>query len=187
MSVLSLRFCGVCLTLLLQAALVKAGLNVYAWYNATVDEYFSHIRRVLEVGPNIIIDDGGDLVHMMHTEYVDLIPNVIGGCEETTTGILRLEAMDKAGTLKFPMVRVNNADCKHLFDNRYGTGQSTLDAIVHTTNLVIAGKKAVVAGYGWCGKGIARRLAGMGAVVFVTEVNPVRALEAVMEIGRAHV
>ena len=100
------------------AALVKAGLNVFAWYNATEEEYNSHIRKVLEIGPNIIIDDGGDLVHMMHTEFVDLIPNVIGGCEETTTGIIRLEAMNKKGELRFPMVRVNNADCKHLFDNR---------------------------------------------------------------------
>ena len=163
------------------AALVKAGLNVYAWYNATVEEYFSHIRRVLEVGPNIIIDDGGDLVHMMHTEYTDLIPNVIGGCEETTTGILRLEAMDKAGTLKFPMVRVNNADCKHLFDNRYGTGQSVWDGICRTTNLIVAGKNVVVAGYGWCGKGVAMRAKGLGAKVIVTEVDPIKAIEAVMD------
>lgn len=163
------------------AALVKAGLNVYAWYNATEEEYNAHIRRVLEVGPNIIIDDGGDLVHMMHTEFVDLIPNVIGGCEETTTGIIRLEAMDKAGKLKFPMVRVNNADCKHLFDNRYGTGQSVWDGINRTTNLIIAGKNVVVAGYGWCGKGVAMRAKGLGAKVIVTEVNPVKAIEAVMD------
>lgn len=163
------------------AALVKAGLNVYAWYNATEEEYNAHIRRVLEVGPNIIIDDGGDLVHMMHTEFVDLIPNVIGGCEETTTGIIRLEAMDKAGKLKFPMVRVNNADCKHLFDNRYGTGQSVWDGINRTTNLIVAGKNVVVAGYGWCGKGVAMRAKGLGAKVIVTEVNPVKAIEAVMD------
>ncbi|MCQ2548973.1 MAG: adenosylhomocysteinase [Lachnospiraceae bacterium] len=163
------------------AALVKAGLNVYAWYNATEEEYSAHIRRVLEVGPNIIIDDGGDLVHMMHTEFVDLIPNVIGGCEETTTGIIRLEAMDKAGKLKFPMVRVNNADCKHLFDNRYGTGQSVWDGINRTTNLIVAGKNVVVAGYGWCGKGVAMRAKGLGAKVIVTEVNPVKAIEAVMD------
>ena len=128
------------------AALVAAGLNVYAWYNATAEEYEAHIRRVLEVGPNIIIDDGGDLVHMMHTEFADLIPGVIGGCEETTTGIIRLEAMNKTGKLKFPMVRVNNADCKHLFDNRYGTGQSVWDGINRTTNLIVAGKNVVVAG-----------------------------------------
>ncbi|MBO4845200.1 MAG: adenosylhomocysteinase [Lachnospiraceae bacterium] len=163
------------------AALVKAGLNVFAWYNATEDEYNSHIRKVLEIGPNIIIDDGGDLVHMMHTEFVDLIPNVIGGCEETTTGIIRLEAMNKKGELKFPMVRVNNADCKHLFDNRYGTGQSVWDGINRTTNLIVAGKNVVVAGYGWCGKGVAMRAKGLGAKVIVTEVNPIRAIEAVMD------
>ncbi len=163
------------------AALVAAGLNVYAWYNATTEEYFNHIRRVLEVGPNIIIDDGGDLVHMMHTEYVDLIPGVLGGCEETTTGIIRLEAMDRAGKLKFPMVRVNNADCKHLFDNRYGTGQSVWDGICRTTNLIVAGKNVVVAGYGWCGKGVAMRAKGLGAKVIVTEVDPVKAIEAVMD------
>ena len=163
------------------AALVKAGLNVFAWYNATEEEYEAHIRKVLEVGPNIIIDDGGDLVHMMHTEFVDLIPNVIGGCEETTTGIIRLEAMDKKGELKFPMVRVNNADCKHLFDNRYGTGQSVWDGINRTTNLIVAGKNVVVAGYGWCGKGVAMRAKGLGAKVIVTEINPVKAIEAIMD------
>ncbi len=163
------------------AALVKAGLNVFAWYNATDEEYNAHIRKVLEVGPNVIIDDGGDLVHMMHTEFVDLIPNVIGGCEETTTGIIRLEAMNNKGELKFPMVRVNNADCKHLFDNRYGTGQSVWDGINRTTNLIVAGKNVVVAGYGWCGKGVAMRAKGLGAKVIVTEVNPVRAIEAIMD------
>ncbi|MGN0308827.1 MAG: adenosylhomocysteinase [Lachnospiraceae bacterium] len=163
------------------AALVVAGLNVYAWYNATSEEYEAHIRRVLEAGPNIIIDDGGDLVHMMHTQFIDLIPNVIGGCEETTTGIIRLEAMNKAGKLKFPMVRVNNADCKHLFDNRYGTGQSVWDGINRTTNLIVAGKNVVVAGYGWCGKGVAMRAKGLGAKVFVTEIDPIKAIEAVMD------
>ena len=163
------------------AALVQAGLNVYAWYNATPQEYEEHIRRVLEVGPNIIIDDGGDLVNLMHTEYVDLIPNVIGGCEETTTGILRLIQLNKAGELKFPMMLVNNADCKHLFDNRYGTGQSVWDGINRTTNLIVAGKNVVVAGYGWCGKGVAMRAKGLGAEVIVTEVDPIKALEAVMD------
>ncbi len=163
------------------AALVKAGLNVFAWYNATPQEYEEHIRKVLEIGPNIIIDDGGDLVHMMHTEFVDLIPNVIGGCEETTTGIIRLEAMNKKGELQFPMVRVNNADCKHLFDNRYGTGQSVWDGINRTTNLIVAGKNVVVAGYGWCGKGVAMRAKGLGAKVIVTEINPVKAIEAIMD------
>ncbi len=163
------------------AALVAAGLNVFAWYDATPEEYEAHIRRVLEIGPNIIIDDGGDLVSMMHAEFTDLIPQVIGGCEETTTGILRLEALNRAGKLKFPMVRVNNADCKHLFDNRYGTGQSVWDGINRTTNLIVAGKNVVVAGYGWCGKGVAMRAKGLGAKVIVTEVDPVKAIEAIMD------
>ena len=163
------------------AALVKAGLEVHAWYDSTPEEYNNHIRAVLEVGPNIIIDDGGDLVHMMHTEMTHLIPNVIGGCEETTTGILRLLAMDREGALKFPMVLVNNADCKHFFDNRYGTGQSVWDGINRTTNLIVAGKIVVVAGYGWCGKGVAMRAKGLGARVIVTEVDPVKAIEAVMD------
>ncbi|MBR4983358.1 MAG: adenosylhomocysteinase [Lachnospiraceae bacterium] len=163
------------------AALVADGLNVFAWYDATEEEYFNHIRRVLEVGPDVIIDDGGDLVHMMHTEYTDLIPKVLGGCEETTTGILRLEAMDRAGKLRFPMVRVNNADCKHLFDNRYGTGQSVWDGVNRTTNLIVAGKNVVVAGYGWCGKGVAMRAKGLGAKVIVTEIDPIKAIEAVMD------
>lgn len=163
------------------AALVEAGLNVFAWYNATPEEYDAHIRRVLEVGPNVIIDDGGDLVHMMHTEFASLIPQVIGGCEETTTGILRLESMDRDGKLQFPMVKVNNAECKHFFDNRYGTGQSVWDGINRTTNLIVAGKNVVVAGYGWCGKGVAMRAKGLGAKVIVTEINPVKAIEAVMD------
>ena len=163
------------------AALVHDGLNVFAWYGATAEEYEDHIRRVLEVGPNIIIDDGGDLVHLMHTEFRDLIPNVIGGCEETTTGIMRLIALNKSGALEFPMMLVNNADCKHLFDNRYGTGQSVWDGINRTTNLIVAGKNVVVAGYGWCGKGVAMRAKGLGAEVIVTEVNPIRAMEAVMD------
>jgi adenosylhomocysteinase len=163
------------------AALVQAGLNVFAWYDATPEEYEAHIRRVLEVGPNIIIDDGGDLVNLMHTEYTDLIPNVIGGCEETTTGILRLVQLNNAKALKFPMMLVNNADCKHLFDNRYGTGQSVWDGINRTTNLIVAGKNVVVAGYGWCGKGVAMRAKGLGAEVIVTEVDPIKAMEAVMD------
>ena len=163
------------------AALVAAGLEVHAWYDCTPQEYETHIRNVLKIGPNIIIDDGGDLVHMMHTEFTDLIPNVIGGCEETTTGILRLEAMNREGILKFPMVKVNNAECKHFFDNRYGTGQSVFDGINRTTNLIVAGKIVVVAGYGWCGKGVAMRAKGLGARVVVTEINPVKAIEAVMD------
>lgn len=163
------------------AALVSEGLEVHAWHGATQEEYFSHIRAVLMNGPNIIIDDGGDLVHMMHTELTDLIPGVLGGCEETTTGIIRLEAMAREGKLKFPMVRVNNAMMKHFFDNRYGTGQSVWDGINRTTNLIVAGKSVVVAGYGWCGKGVAMRAKGLGARVIVTEIDPVKAIEAVMD------
>lgn len=163
------------------AALVHEGLNVFAWYGATDEEYERHISRVIEAGPNIIIDDGGDLVNLIHTAYRELIPGVIGGCEETTTGILRLQAMDRAGELEFPMMLVNNADCKHLFDNRYGTGQSVWDGINRTTNLIVAGKTVVVAGYGWCGKGVSMRAKGLGAKVIVTEVNPIKAMEAVMD------
>ncbi len=163
------------------AALVKAGLEVHAWYDATQEEYETHIRHALEAGPNIIIDDGGDLVNMVHKEMPHLIPNIIGGCEETTTGIIRLEAMNRAGELRFPMVRVNNAACKHFFDNRYGTGQSVWDGINRTTNLIVAGKIVVVAGYGWCGKGTAMRAKGLGARVIVTEIDPIKAIEAVMD------
>ncbi|MDD5952137.1 MAG: adenosylhomocysteinase [Oscillospiraceae bacterium] len=163
------------------ASLVHDGLNVYAWYNATDEEYKAHIRQVIEAGPNLIIDDGGDLVNLIHNEYPEKIPDVIGGCEETTTGILRLIAMDKAGELKFPMMLVNDADCKHLFDNRYGTGQSVWDGINRTTNLIVAGKNVVVAGYGWCGKGVAMRAKGLGASVIITEIDPIKAMEAVMD------
>lgn len=163
------------------AALVHDGLNVYAWHDCTSEEYHRHLSKVLEVGPNLIIDDGGDLVHLLHTEYPHLIPNVIGGCEETTTGIMRLLAMDREHTLKFPMMLVNNAKCKYLFDNRYGTGQSVWNGINRTTNLIVAGKTVVVAGYGWCGKGVAMRAKGLGASVIVTEVDPVKAIEAVMD------
>ena len=163
------------------AALVEDGLEVHGWHGATDEEYESHIAHVLEHDCQIIIDDGGDLVHMLHTRYPEKIAHVIGGCEETTTGIIRLRAMDREGQLQFPMVLVNDADCKHLFDNRYGTGQSVMDGINRTTNLIIAGKVVVVAGYGWCGKGVSMRAKGMGARVIVTEVNPVRAIEAVMD------
>lgn len=163
------------------AALAARGMDVHAVYGCSAEDYEAHLRSVLAFGPNIIIDDGGDLVHMMHTEFTDRIPDVIGGCEETTTGIHRLRAMDRAGTLRFPMIMVNDADCKHLFDNRYGTGQSVWDGIMRTTNLVVAGKYVVVSGYGWCGKGVALRAKGLGAKVVVTEVDPVRALEAVMD------
>ena len=163
------------------AALVHDGLNVFAWHGATSEEYHRHISEVIKIGPNVIIDDGGDLVNMIHNEYPKLIKNVIGGCEETTTGIIRLINMDKAGELKFPMMLVNNAKCKYLFDNRYGTGQSVWDGINRTTNLIVAGKNVVVAGYGWCGKGVAMRAKGFGASVIVTEVDPIKAMEAVMD------
>ena len=163
------------------AALVHDGMNVFAWYGSTDEEYERHIRKVLEPGPAIIIDDGGDLVSLLHSEYPELLPGVIGGCEETTTGILRLQAMDRAKRLSFPMMLVNNADCKHLFDNRYGTGQSVWTGINRTTNLIVAGKNVVVAGYGWCGKGVAMRAKGLGADVTVTEVDPIKAMEAVMD------
>ena len=163
------------------AALAAGGMQVFARHGCTTEEYEQCLCEVLKVGPQIIIDDGGDLVHLMHTRYTELIANVIGGCEETTTGIHRLRAMEKAGALRFPMVAVNEADCKHLFDNRYGTGQSVWDGINRTTNLIVAGKTVVVSGYGWCGKGVALRGKGFGAKVIVTETDPVRALEAVMD------
>ena len=163
------------------AALAKAGLNVFAWYNSTEEEYNRHITKVLENNCNIIIDDGGDLVNMLHTTMRDRLQYVIGGCEETTTGIIRLMAMAKEDKLEFPMVMVNNADCKHLFDNRYGTGQSVWDGINRTANLIVAGKIAVVAGYGWCGKGVAMRAKALGARVIITEIDPIKAIEAVMD------
>jgi len=163
------------------AALVRKGMNVYAWHGATEEEYVSHLTSVVESGPNVIIDDGGDLVGLIHSKYPDLIKNVIGGCEETTTGILRLMAMNREGKLQFPMVLVNNAQCKYLFDNRYGTGQSVWDGINRTTNLIVASKTVVVAGYGWCGKGVAMRAKGLGARIIVTEIDPVKAIEAVMD------
>lgn len=163
------------------AALVSKGIETFAFYNATAEEYATHIEAALDFGPNIVIDDGGDLVHMLHTKRSDLLPNVYGGCEETTTGIVRLKAMAKAGELKFPMIAVNNANCKFLFDNRYGTGQSVWDGINRTTNLIVAGKTVVVAGYGWCGKGVAMRAKGLGAKVVVTEVDPIKAIEAYMD------
>ena len=163
------------------AALVAGGMEVFARHGATDEQYFAAIDAVLAAGPNIIIDDGGDLVNGVHTRFPELIPQIIGGCEETTTGILRLKAMDRAGELRFPMMLVNDADCKHLFDNRYGTGQSVWDGIMRTTNLIVAGKEVVVCGYGWCGKGVAMRAHGLGARVVVTEVDPIRAIEAHMD------
>jgi len=140
-----------------------------------------HIEMALDHGPNIIIDDGGDLVNMLHTKRTDLLPDIWGGCEETTTGVIRLRAMERDGALRMPMVAVNDAQCKHLFDNRYGTGQSVWDSIMRNTNLIIAGKRVVVGGYGWCSRGIAMRAQGLAARVIVTEIDPVRAIEAVMD------
>ena len=163
------------------AALAEDGLNVFAWHGTTEAECHAHLRAVLGAGPNIIIDDGGDLVTMLHEELPQLCDIIIGGCEETTTGIVRLVAMAAAKRLRFPMIRVNDADCKHLFDNRYGTGQSVFDGIDRTTNLIVAGKTVVVAGYGWCGKGVAMRAKGLGAKVMVTEIDPIKGIEAIMD------
>lgn len=163
------------------AALAEDGLAVYAWYNATPAEYTEHLLAALDIGPQLIIDDGGDLVHLLHQERRDLLKNLYGGAEETTTGVLRLRARAAQNKLEFPMMAVNDALCKHLFDNRYGTGQSAWDAINRTTNLIVAGKTVVVAGYGWCGRGVALRAQGLGAHVVVCEVDPVKALEAAMD------
>lgn len=163
------------------AGLASLGVAVYAWHGCTPEEYTSFLHKVLDTRPHLIIDDGGDLVHLLHTGRRELLPDIIGGAEETTTGILRLKAMEREGALAFPMVAVNDGYCKHLFDNRYGTGQSTWDGIMRNTNLTICGKTVVVAGYGWCGKGIAMRAKGLGARVIVTEVNPVHANEALMD------
>ncbi|RKP55259.1 adenosylhomocysteinase [Cohnella endophytica] len=163
------------------AALVEDGITVYAKYNPDPQEYKDLMVKTLETKPDLIIDDGGDLVSILHSERQDLLAQVRGGAEETTTGILRLKAMEKDGSLKFPMVAVNDAYCKYLFDNRYGTGQSVWDGINRTTNLVVAGKTVVVNGYGWCGKGVAMRAKGLGANVVVTEVDAIRAVEAYMD------
>ena len=163
------------------AALVHEGMSVYAVHGASETVYRECLEKVLLAEPDIIIDDGADLVTLLHTKLPHLIPKVRGGCEETTTGIHRLLAMQKDGSLRFPMFAVNDAQCKHLFDNRYGTGQSVFDGIDRTTNLIVAGKTVVVAGYGWCGRGVAMRAKGLGARVIVTEIDPVKAIEAVMD------
>ena len=163
------------------AALVEDGLNVFGWHGCTDEEYNTFINKALDIKPNIIIDDGGDLVETIHTKRRELLPGIFGGAEETTTGIHRLKALVKAGKLEFPMMAANDAYCKYLFDNRYGTGQSTWDGIMRTTNLVVAGKTVVIAGYGWCGKGGAMRAKGLGANVIITEVNPIKAVEAVFD------
>ena len=163
------------------AALVEDGVTVYSWYNCTNEEYDMFIDKALDCNPDMIIDDGGDLVARIHNERPELIDRIIGGSEETTTGVIRLKALAEQGKLKFPMIAANDAYCKYLFDNRYGTGQSTWDGIMRTTNLVIAGKTVVKAGYGWCGKGGAMRAKGLGANVVITEVDPIKAIEAVFD------
>jgi len=163
------------------AGLASLGVNVYAWHGATQEEYFDHLKKTLSFKPHIIIDDGGDFVSLLHGECKEYAENLIGGSEETTTGIHRLRARVREGSLKFPMLAVNDAYSKYLFDNIHGTGQSTWDAIMYTTNLMLSGKVVVVAGYGWCGSGIAKRARGLGARVIVTEINPYRALEAAMK------
>ena len=163
------------------AGLASRGVTVLATHGCTLEEYHVFQCRALSVKPDVIIDDGGDMVHILHEEHPEWAVNLRGGCEETTTGIIRLRNRAKAGQLRFPMFNINDADCKHLFDNRYGTGQSVWDGVMRTTNLVVAGTTVVVAGYGWCGKGVAMRAKGLGAKVVVTEVDPVKAIEAVMD------
>ncbi|MBO4681270.1 MAG: adenosylhomocysteinase [Clostridiales bacterium] len=156
-------------------------MNVYAVHGDPEEEYFGRLRKTLEFGPDIVIDDGGDLALLLHSDMKDLAPKILGGCEETTTGVHRLEILKKEGKLAYPVIAVNDARCKHLFDNRFGTGQSVWTGIMATTNLVVAGKTVVVAGYGMCGRGVAMRAKGLGAKVIVTEIDPVKACEALME------
>ena len=164
------------------AALISEyGIPTYAIKGEDEQTYYRHINAALDHQPNMTMDDGCDLVSTLHTTRTELIPTIIGGMEETTTGVIRLRSMEKAGILRFPVLAVNDSDTKHLFDNRYGTGQSTIDAIVRSTNILLAGRTIVVFGYGWCGRGVASRAHGMGANIVVTEVNPIRALEAVMD------
>ena len=163
------------------AALVKSGIMVFATHGCTEKEYDDYLEQALNSKPQLIIDDGGDLVNKLHHSRQEMIDGLIGGSEETTTGVHRLKALDEAGKLAFPMIAVNDAYCKYLFDNRYGTGQSVWDGIMRTTNLTVAGKTVVVAGYGWCGKGVAMRAKGLGANVIVTEVDPIRGIEAVFD------
>jgi adenosylhomocysteinase len=162
------------------AALVEKGVHVFAWREQTTDEYYWCVERAIDYKPVITLDDGADLVGTIHSKRTEALQNIKGGTEETTTGVLRLRAMEQKGALKYAIIAVNDAYTKYLFDNRYGTGQSTLDGIMRATNILFAGKNFVVCGYGWCGKGIAMRAQGMGANVIVTEVNPLRALEAAM-------
>ena len=164
------------------ASLVRDhGISVFAIKGEDNDTYYNHILAALDHKPQITMDDGADLVSVLHTKRTDALSDVIGGTEETTTGVIRLRAMAKEGVLRYPIVAVNDADTKHLFDNRYGTGQSTIDGIIRATNFLLAGSKFVVAGYGWCGRGLASRARGAGAEVIVTEVDPTKALEATMD------
>jgi adenosylhomocysteinase len=163
------------------AALVEKGIHVYAWRGETTEEYYWCIDRVIDFKPTISLDDGADLVGTIHMRRKEALKHIKGGTEETTTGVVRLRAMDREGDLKYPIIAVNDSQTKYLFDNRYGTGQSTIDAITRATNVLLAGKRFVVCGYGWCGRGVAIRARGMGANVIVTEVNPIKALEAIMD------
>ena len=163
------------------AALAKNGVKVYAIRGESREEYYEFMHKALDIRPNIIIDDGADMISIVHRERQELIDNIWGASEETTTGVLRLRAMEEDGVLKFPIIAVNDSYTKYLFDNRYGTGQSTWDGIIRSTNLLVAGKNVVVVGYGWCGRGIAMRARGLGATVIVVEVDPIRALEARMD------
>jgi adenosylhomocysteinase len=164
------------------ASLVRHdGIPTYAIKGEDNKTYYKHLRAALDHKPVITMDDGADLVSMLHTDYTQLIPNLIASMEETTTGVIRLRALEKDGALKIPVIAVNDAATKHLFDNRYGTGQSTIDGVIRATDMLIAGKRIVLAGYGWCGKGVAARARGMGGKVIVTEIDPVRALEAAMD------
>ena len=163
------------------AALATTGTKVFAWRGQTTEEYYWCVNRVLDYGPVITMDDGADLVNAIHSSRTEVIDGVKAGSEETTTGVIRLRAMEADGALRYPIVAVNDTDTKHMFDNRYGTGQSTIDGILRATAIMLAGKNFVVGGYGWCARGIADRARGMGANVIVTEVNPLRALEAVLD------
>jgi adenosylhomocysteinase len=163
------------------ASLVKSGVNVYAWRGQTAEEYYWCMNKTIDQKPSITLDDGADFVNTIHKLRRDILDNIIGGTEETTTGVNRLRSMENTGELKYPIIAVNDAYTKYLFDNRYGTGQSSIDGILRATNVLLAGKRFVVCGYGWCGRGIALKAKGMGANVIITEINPLRALEAVMD------
>ena len=164
------------------AALVREfGIPTYAIKGEDNDTYYRHINAIIDHGPNVTLDDGADVVAALHSKRTEMLPNVIGGGEETTTGVIRLRSLAAAGKLKYPIIAINDADTKHFFDNRYGTGQSTLDGITRATNVLWAGKTVVICGYGWCGRGVALRARGMGAQTVVTEINPIRALEAAMD------